>query len=48
MKLMTFDVGGTEIKYSVMDEKFQMENAGLVPTPQTTLDKLVGTMAEMV
>lgn len=47
MKLMTFDVGGTEIKYSVMDEKFRMENSGSVPTPQTTLDELVGTMANI-
>lgn len=47
MKLMTFDVGGTEIKYSVMDEMFRMENAGSVPTPQTTLAELVGTMADI-
>lgn len=47
MKLMTFDVGGTEIKYSVMDESFRMENSGSVPTPRTTLDALVGTMADI-
>lgn len=47
MRLMTFDVGGTEIKYSVMDDKFRMENAGSVPTPQTNLDELVGTMADI-
>lgn len=44
MKLMTFDIGGTEIKYSVMDERFRMENSGSVPTPQTGLDAL----AEMI
>lgn len=47
MKLMTFDIGGTEIKYSVMDEKFRMEDSGSVPTPQTSLDALVGTMADI-
>lgn len=47
MKLMTFDIGGTEIKYSVMDERFRMENAGSVPTPRTTLEDLVGTMADI-
>lgn len=47
MKLMTFDIGGTEIKYSVMDEEFRMENAGSVPTPQTSLDELLGTMADI-
>lgn len=44
---MTFDVGGTEIKYSVMDESFRMENSGSIPTPRTTLDALVGTMADI-
>lgn len=47
MKLMTFDVGGTEIKYSVMDETFRMEDSGSVPTPQTALDDLVGMMASI-
>lgn len=47
MKLMTFDIGGTEIKYSVMDEKFRMEHSGSVPTPQTALDELIGTMADI-
>ena len=33
MKLMVFDVGGTEIKYSVMDESLERRDSGSVPTP---------------
>ena len=36
MKLMVFDVGGTEIKYCVMDESLAREEAGSVPTPMST------------
>ena len=36
MKVMVFDVGGTEIKYSVMDEQMNRFDAGSVPTPQDT------------
>ena len=36
MKIMVFDVGGTEIKYSVMDEKMHRTDSGAVPTPQDT------------
>ena len=46
MKLMVFDVGGTEIKYSVMDESLERRESGSVPTPMTTqedfLDVLCG------
>ena len=30
MKVMVFDVGGTEIKYSVMDEQMHRTNSGAV------------------
>ncbi len=33
MKLMTFDVGGTEIKYAIVDDQFQIHNEGSTPTP---------------
>ena len=33
MKLLTFDVGGTEIKYAVMDEDTNVYERGYVPTP---------------
>ena len=36
MKIMVFDVGGTEIKYSVMDEQMHRTDSGAVPTPQNT------------
>ena len=36
MKLMVFDVGGTAIKYSVMDDGLAREKSGEVPTPQDT------------
>ncbi len=46
MKVMVFDVGGTEIKYSVMDEQMHRTDAGSVPTPMDTqehfLDVLYG------
>ena len=35
MKWMVFDVGGTEIKYSVMDETLARYGSGSVPTPMT-------------
>mgnify|MGYP000625775183 CR=1 FL=1 len=38
MKVMVFDVGGTEIKYSVMDEQLNRADAGSVPTPDDTQD----------
>ena len=34
MKVMVFDVGGTEIKYSVMDEQMHRTDTGSVSTPQ--------------
>ena len=39
MKLMVFDVGGTEIKYSIIDENLNMENSGYVPTPLDTFEE---------
>ena len=36
MKYMVFDVGGTAIKYSVMDEELRIYEKGEVPTPADT------------
>jgi len=36
MKLMVFDVGGTEIKYCTMDETLERLENGSVPTPMDT------------
>ncbi len=35
MKLLVFDVGGTEIKYSVIDDELNIEDRGFFPTPKT-------------
>ena len=44
MKIMVFDVGGTEIKYSVMDEQMHRTNSGAVPTPQDTQAQFLDTV----
>ena len=44
MKVMVFDVGGTEIKYSVMDEQLNCFDAGSVPTPQDTQEHFLDTL----
>ena len=44
MKVMIFDVGGTEIKYSVMDEQMHRTNSGAVPTPQDTQAQFLDTI----
>ena len=36
---MTFDVGGTEIKYALMDENFTIYERGYVPTPKDTFEQ---------
>lgn len=47
MKIMVFDVGGTEIKYSVMDEQLNRTNGGSVPTPMDNQEHFLETMAEI-
>lgn len=44
MKLMVFDVGGTEIKYSVMDEELNHYDRGSVPTPMVDLRTFLETL----
>lgn len=44
MKVMVFDIGGTEIKYSVMDEQMHRTGAGAVPTPQDTQEHLLDAL----
>ena len=44
MKIMVFDVGGTEIKYSVMDEQMHRTDSGAVPTPQDTQAQFLDTV----
>lgn len=35
MKLFVFDIGGTEVKYSVIDDSLQLHDPGYFPTPKT-------------
>lgn len=44
MKFMVFDIGGTEIKYSVMDEQLSRSDAGTVPTPQDTQEHFLDVL----
>ena len=46
MKLMVFDVGGTEIKYSVMDESLERKCSGSVPTPMDSREELKTALAQ--
>ncbi len=42
MKVMVFDVGGTEIKYSVMDDTMNYYESGSVPTPSDSQEHFSG------
>ena len=47
MKVMVFDVGGTEIKYSVMDDTMNYYESGSVSTPSDSQEHFLETMAEI-
>ena len=47
MKIMVFDVGGTEIKYSVMDEQMTRTDAGSVPTPRDSQETFLETLHQL-
>ena len=47
MKLMVFDVGGTEIKYCVMDESLVREEAGSVPTPMSSQEEFFDVLCSL-
>ena len=40
MKYLVLDVGGSSIKYALMDEQAQIYERGSTPTPQDTLEHL--------
>ena len=44
MKVMVFDVGGTEIKYSVMDETLSRWDEGAIPTPQESQEEFLAAI----
>ena len=47
MKVMVFDVGGTGIKYSVMDEQLNRTDAGSTPTPADSQEHFLNTLREI-
>lgn len=47
MKLMVFDVGGTDIKYSVMDENLNRWAEGSTPTPMESLPVFLETLRSL-
>ncbi len=47
MKYLTIDVGGTEIKYAVMDEDLNIYDRGYVPTPMDTFDHFAQEIEKM-
>ena len=46
MKILVFDIGGTFIKYGVMDEQAEIGSRGRVPTPKGGREALTDLMAE--
>lgn len=47
-KYMVIDVGGTAIKYALMDESYQFIEKGEVSTPQDTLDNYLNTLVTLI
>lgn len=47
MKVLTFDIGGTFIKYAVMNENAEILLKDKVKTPQDTRQSLIDTLAEI-
>jgi len=47
MKLLTFDVGGTEIKYAVLDDELNFGDRGYFPTPMDTFDHFAEEIEEV-
>lgn len=47
MKLLTFDVGGTEIKYAVSDENMNFTDKGYVPTPMDTFEEFADVIYDI-
>ncbi len=47
MKVMVIDVGGTGIKYSVMDEALNRTGTGSVPTPSDNQECFLNTLRDI-
>ncbi len=46
-KYLTIDVGGTNIKYAIMDENAEIKEKGEVPTPYEGLEKFIEVIKEI-
>lgn len=47
MKVLVLDVGGTFMKYAVMDENVEITEKGKVPTPLDTIEHFVAVVGEL-
>lgn len=47
MKILTIDIGGTFIKYALMNEQMEINSKGKVPTPTTTREDLIETIGQI-
>ena len=47
MKYLVLDVGGSSIKYALMDEQAQIYERGSTPTPQDTLEHFIETIGQL-
>lgn len=47
MKILTIDIGGTFIKYALMNEQMEIHSKGKVPTPTTTREDLIETIGQI-
>lgn len=47
MKYLTIDIGGSAIKYAVMDEEIQIYEQSSIPTPLDTLEHLIDSIGQL-
>ncbi|UTY40690.1 ROK family protein [Allocoprobacillus halotolerans] len=47
MKYLVLDVGGSSIKYALMNEQAHIEERGSIPTPQDTLEHFIETIGQL-
>ena len=47
MKLLSFDVGATLIKYGIVDDQLNITNRGTVPTPKESFESFSGLINEV-
>ncbi|MBQ1307294.1 MAG: hypothetical protein IIZ64_00310 [Erysipelotrichaceae bacterium] len=44
MRLLAFDVGGTEIKYGIVEDALTITDKGFVPSPKDSFDSFANTI----